>query len=348
MTPTRRTLLALSLAAALPLPAAAAACVRDADANPAQVIARMDNDVFGGAHQDQGYTAGFNLAFVSPTLDGFRDDPCLPRLARWFNGLLGPLSATRGEARNMVFALNQAIYTPTDRFRSDLIVDDRPYAAVLSMQFGFNTRRGDVLDSTHLRLGILGPSAQGESIQDGFHGLFGRQRFRGWDHQLRDEPVLQLLHERTWRWQGPQSASGWGWDYQLHAGGAAGNLASYVNGGGGLRFGRHLPDDFGSSPLRPGGDNSAPRLRATERDWAWHLYASLDNRWVFNDVTLDGNTWKDSHSVDRRDFVADLNLGIVVTYGEWKFAATHTRRTREFHGQREAPVFGTFTLAREF
>ena len=49
-----------------------------------------------------------------------------------------------------------------------------------------------------------------------------------------------------------------------------------------------------------------------------------------------------------KPFVADLTLGAVATYGRWRFAATHTRRSREFEGQREAPVFGTFAISRSF
>jgi hypothetical protein len=38
----------------------------------------------------------------------------------------------------------------------------------------------------------------------------------------------------------------------------------------------------------------------------------------------------------------------VATQGDWRFAATHTRRTREFDGQREAPVFGSFAFSKSF
>ena len=55
-----------------------------------------------------------------------------------------------------------------------------------------------------------------------------------------------------------------------------------------------------------------------------------------------------SNSRDRRAFVADLTLGFVATQGDWRFAATHTRRSREFDGQREAPVFGSFAFSKSF
>lgn len=339
-------LLAASLSAAA-MPADAAGCAH-AEAGPTTFTMRMDNDVYGGAHQDEGYSGGGMMRLVGPTLAaGEEAVDCIPAGLRWLDRGSGWLG--RGDARNVTFALSQAIYTPSDRYLTTVDPDDRPYAAVFYATLGRNVRRGDDrLDTSQLRLGMVGPSALGEQVQDELHHLFGRPRFRGWDHQLRDEPVFALVHERAWRWSGPQHGDGWGWDFGTHAGGSLGNLATYANGGGRVRFGRHLPDDFGSSPLRPGGEYAAPATRARDRGWNFHIYADFDARLVGHDISLDGSTWKDSHSVDREVFVADLTLGFVATQGAWTFAATHTRRTREFDGQQQAPVFGSFSFARQF
>ncbi|KFN51422.1 lipid A deacylase LpxR family protein [Arenimonas composti] len=313
---------------------------------PGRVLGRLDNDVWGGTHQDQGYTAGANLAWSSPTGDLAEDD-CLPAPARLAGRAL-PWLVGEGRTGNVTIAVTQAIYTPMDRDRTDVILEDRPYAGITTFAFAINVRDGDRLATTQLRLGLVGPSARGEEIQGAIHGLFGRNTFAGWDNQLRDEPVIQLGHERVWRRTFASDDGGRYWEGSLHAGGVAGNLATYANFGGEIRFGRDLPDDMVSSPFRLAGDGLAPRLQPlSEGDgWRWHVFASLDNRLVAHDITLDGSTWKDSHSVDRRRYVADLTLGIVFARGPWRFAATHTRRTREFAGQAEAPVFGTFSLSR--
>lgn len=69
---------------------------------------------------------------------------------------------------------------------------------------------------------------------------------------------------------------------------------------------------------------------------------------MLHDITLDGNTFKSSHSVDKRPLVADIGYGIVVHRGNWRFAFIRYHRTREFEGQQEVPVYGTITLGRRF
>lgn len=70
----------MCLAATLPLHAAERCHDSVLRSTPPAVNFRVDNDLFGG--QDQGYTNGAQLSFVSPNLNDYTDDPCLPRLAR--------------------------------------------------------------------------------------------------------------------------------------------------------------------------------------------------------------------------------------------------------------------------
>ena len=157
-----RALLTLAIASALPFSAhAEPGCRGDGpQANPATLIVRTDNDVYGRANQDQGYTAGAAITWVSPNLHGSTDDTCLPAALRWADRGFGWLQPDDVEQRNMVLTYTHALYTPTDGTRADLIVDDRPYAGVLMLGMGWNGRRGDRLSSTHLRLGMTGPSAR--------------------------------------------------------------------------------------------------------------------------------------------------------------------------------------------
>lgn len=338
-----------ALAALLLLPSLALAATDCPEDNPSTLLVRSDNDVYGRANQDHNYTAGAAITWVSPGLGDYSEDACLPGFIRGLNSGLGWLQPRDADRRNLVLTYTHALYTPEDGTRSDLILDDRPYAGVLMFGIGWNGRRGDTLGTTHLRIGTTGPSAQGEAAQDAVHQIFGRNRFRGWDNQLRDEVLVQLLHERLWRLHRSEYGDAMAWDLIGHAGGSLGNLATYANGGFELRWGKHLPDDFGTDPFRPAGDNTAPGDRPDLGDaWGWHFFAGVDARYVLQDITLDGNSWKDSHSVDRREAVGDLSLGVAITRGPWKIAGSHIRRTREFVGQDARPIFGSVTVSRTF
>lgn len=342
---------AAALLSALALPAwAADGCPRDtrlAD-YPPMVSLRVDNDLFAG--RDEGYTSGVGLTLVSPNLRDYVDDPCLPAPARLVNRYLEWLQPEGFEQQNMVVTLGQGIFTPGDGTRRDLIVEDRPYAGALLVGFGYNARQGNWLRTTQLLVGMVGPASLAEKTQRLIHKFTGSDNFEGWDHQLHNEPVLNLVHERLWRSEvRPLGGGSLQWDAITHAGGAVGNLNAHANTGLELRLGHRLPDDFGSSPVRPAGSNTAPTRSGPELSgWSWNAYIAMDARWVLRDMTLDGNTFRSSHSVDREPLVGEAAVGFAVSRGRTRFALARYFRTREFKGQDERPSYGSFTITHAF
>src|SRR5690606_37031330 len=92
----------------LPAPALAGQC---AELAPPQLQLRNDNDVYGRADQDQGYTAGAYGAWVSPTLEG-DDRHCLSGAMAALDRATAWLRWGEGSQRNLVLDLHHAIYTP--------------------------------------------------------------------------------------------------------------------------------------------------------------------------------------------------------------------------------------------
>jgi hypothetical protein len=62
-------------------------------------------------------------------------------------------------------------------------------------------------------------------------------------------------------------------------------------------------------------------------------------------IFLDGNSFRDSRSVDKEPLVGDLQFGIVLTWRDMRLSYTHALRTREFETQGEADDFGAFSLS---
>lgn len=303
---------------------------------------RLDNDVFAGT--DRGYSNGTEVGFATPTVDDFQDER-LSDATRWLNRRLRLLQPRGYEYSNMVLTLAQGIYTPEDWRLEEPDPGDRPYAGVLVAGVTYNGRNRHSMRSTTLTVGVVGPSALAEQTQNLVHHLIGSRRFAGWDHQLRDEPVVRLmrqnLHKRTWAWSGGMA------DVIGHYGGGVGNLTTLVNAGLEMRVGSWFPDNFGSAPLLPVSENTAPTIGSSYSERVHvHGFVAVDVRYVIRDITLDGNTFRDSASVNRKDVIADLGIGVAAHWGNWKIAFARYFRTREFRDQESRARLGSITIRR--
>jgi hypothetical protein len=69
---------------------------------------------------------------------------------------------------------------------------------------------------------------------------------------------------------------------------------------------------------------------------------------VLHNIFLDGNTFKDSPSVDKENFVADLMAGLAISYGRYRFSYSYVYRTKEYKTQIDPQVFGSIQLAVSF
>ena len=139
--------------------------------------------------------------------------------------------------------------------------------------------------------------------------------YKGWHNQLKDEPVLNIFYGRKWKLVQSGIGSGFGYDLIPHVGGALGNVATLANAGAQVRFGWNLPNDFGTFLIRPGSDSNAPLDKQDPRFFpryhriGIHLFVAVDGHAVLRNIFLDGNTFRDSHSVDKEPFVANFAVG---------------------------------------
>jgi lipid A 3-O-deacylase len=319
---------------------------------------QIENDWFGGpSNKDRHYSTGLRANWMSPNLyntpEFVRDFTDLPEhLLSFLDG------RTAGNVkRRYGISVGQSLYTPEDKQAKDLIKDERPYAAWLYLGLSLQTIRYDAAkpdkqqdairqDTWQLDIGVIGPMALGKQVQNNFHELINAPESQGWDNQLRNEPGINLTFERKWRigravlFDEPIKLRS---DVVPMVGLSLGNVNTYAAAGAIVRLGQDLGNDFGPPRIRP----SLPGSETfdLEDPFAWYIFAGFEGSAVARNIALDGNTFRDSHSVDKNIFVADLMAGAAVFMGRTRLAYTHVLRTKEYKGQKGMDHYGALTFS---
>jgi lipid A 3-O-deacylase len=305
----------------------------------------MENDLFAGT--DRQYTSGVKFGWSSADLASYADSPYASPFLPLFNVL--PYINEKAYQKNLVFALGQNIYTPDDTEVFAPVKGDRPYAGWLYAGVGVVWKNAEVRNSLVLNVGVVGSWSYAQEAQRLVHDLRRLGHPKGWDNQLHNELGVVATYQRQWRWPRHERRVGLDWEFIPHLGVALGNVQTYANLGGELRVGLNLPDDFGTAAIDPAATTSTPvdGRQGAERsrfDLGLYVFARADGRVVAHNIFLDGNTFGDSPSVDRKWLVADLSVGAAVNYKNTKFAYAFVYRTEEFRGQTEPQIFGTISV----
>ncbi len=164
---------------------------------------RLENDLFTGT--DQNYTNGVAFTLVSHDIAGKLQPECLPtpvrlhvELIKFMNPDFWSDPENSAHTQNIVVKFGQSMFTPKDFAGTDLILNDRPYAGLLYIGLSWNRRKHEpqtnleMLDTREITLGVIGSWSLAEQSQNVVHDAIGADRFPGWDHQLKNEPAVQL------------------------------------------------------------------------------------------------------------------------------------------------------------
>lgn len=295
----------------------------------------FDNDFFVG--NDSGYTNGL-------TFSRFDVAPGADKLKKGF--LLKPLAWTlpKGKTSFSVngYTLGQLMSTPSDISVSVPPEGEIPYAGLLFFTNSYAQRyegKG-YSDRISTTLGFVGPVAQGEAAQKAVHQILGSDEPMGWDTQLENELVFQLSRARAWRtWHSNNDYA----DIVSTAEMNLGTIESSVSAGAFFRVGKDLNRSYPSllyftsrisNPVSPNG---------------WQLFFGLRGEYMLRQIFLDGNTFRDSRSIEyNRD---SLGAAGGYSYSFDKVLLTIALYDLNILGsevensQTELTRFGTFTLA---
>jgi lipid A 3-O-deacylase len=233
-----------------------------------------ENDLFSGT--DEYSTNAVQITWVSQDLSQYEDDRRLPK---WAIPVIKtvPFSGNPNSIHNVGILFGQQLFTPSDTQTISSSEEDRPYAGYLYGGLALHSKTDSKLDTLEIVLGVVGPAAKGEQAQNTIHDLRDIPTAKGWDNQLHNEPAVSLAWQRKWRLHSMALFDRLSYDLISHAG--AGISAPVIKG---------------STPCK--------------KSFGAHLFVSTQVEAVFHDIFLDGNTWQDSQSVDKKPLVADRSF----------------------------------------
>lgn len=304
----------------------------------------IENDIFAGS--DEQYTNGLKFTWSRYGLSELPDDTCLHRWLYPFANVLGFDKPESEKA--LTFSIGQNIYTPKDIESSELILDDRPYAGVTYIELGFHRKLKKHMHTYGLCFGIVGPHSYAEEIQTEVHKLLDANEPKGWEHQLKDELIINLIYDYKQKVLASGINNGFGGDIIINAGGALGTAKTYGNIGLATRYGWNVPNDCGNFPIQPATCFNAELKQSSSsmrKRFGVHLFASVSGQAVIRDIFLDGNSFRDSHSVDKKPFVGVFMGGMGLVIHRAKIVFAYVRRTKTFETQLDPESFGSINFS---
>lgn len=290
------------------------------------VTITVDNDWF--ARADRHYTGGLQVAVL---LEAAAIAPSIRAL---------PPVSWNAEPE-LTLAFGQRVYTPSDLDRVPPDPEDRPYAGWTYLLADVRTKNGPAVDHVLASIGVVGPGSGAHQTQKYIHRLFDNRPADGWSSQLHDEVGVLLGYERAWPGLLQSAFGSSKVDVALRAGGTVGNVFTYAMTGAVLRVGPQLPDDL------PPHISLVPSLDGFHgsRERGWYGWIAVEARAVARNIFLDGNTFQDSPSVDRKPFGYDVQLGFAYSWRRTRLDFALVRRSKEFAGQQGPDRYGQLALS---
>lgn len=288
-------------------------------------------------HTDRHYTNGAEASF------SYHPD--------WAKKLAGyiPFADQFNPSRTAAgFTFGQLIFTPENLQTKQPQPNDWPYSGYLFTSAFFQRSNAHTFDQIQLELGLVGPDALGQQVQNTVHRMRGFKTAKGWDNQLHNEVTGEIYLRRKWRFDLPPFKLGdqtVQWQIIPRAELDLGTVYRQAIGGAILRMGVNLPDDFGPGELHDIADFTGCRTRG----FSAYAFVGVRGYAVQHNLFLQGNTFRSSLSVDPKPLVGAVQGGVSMAY-TWRHWSANlvygqTFLTKQFYGQNGTDAFGSLTLA---
>lgn len=298
----------------------------------------FENDSIGGG-TDQNYTNGARFTYFNINAE-------FPDIAHKIASYVPTFDIN--PTSSIYYSFGQNLYTPDEITSPDQDPNDRPWAAFLYGAIGMATLTDNHIDELEATFGIIGPLAFGEEIQKFVHkSVTNSPTPNGWSNQLKNEPGLALSWQRRWPRALLYETSILALTFTPHFGISLGNIYTYSNTGLSFRI-SSKKSRLSDTPLRVRPALPGTGFFEVSQNWDWSIFGGIEARLVAHNIFLDGNTFADSHSVDKKPLVGDANLGIAFTIQRVRISYTLVLRSKEFETQNDPELFGAASIAYRF
>jgi hypothetical protein len=304
--------------------------------DPATILTlQTENDAYSLPGTDRYYTNGFSLGYVGPT-----------------GSVPGPVAALGhtvfgSGAQRLEIDLQQVIYTPVDTQALNPNPEDRPYAGHLTLNGAIIQDTSNTRSVLQASIGVVGPAALGQPVQNDFHLLIGDPSSKGWSYQLHNEPTLDFMASRTWRYDLANFDQG-ALTLQMlsQASAQVGNTEIYGQIGSIVRLGSGLDSDFGPSVIGP--VMSGTEAYTPTQPFVWYVFGGVSGRLMAHDMLVQGNDFQSSRGVGLIPAQGDAEVGLAVILFGLRISASEIFTTPEFHGAAPAFQYGSVTISARF
>lgn len=257
-----------------------------------------------------------------------------------------PFTEYKTSENYISFSFAHELYTPKDLKRSDLIVEDRPYAGYMYLQGALHQVKENSLLSLTTQVGIVGPSSQMEQVQTMIHDLIGSPHPQGWDNQIKDEFIFQLNFSQK-KYYDLEYIYGYDASLVPSYGVELGNASTKMYGSALFRWGKNVPKDFGAY-LMNNTDTSKIPLSSTQKDtkkWRYYINFSLQANAIARNIFLDGNSFKESHSVEKYPITVDVGYGLSFAYKDFSIDYIRRHSSKEYKTQEGLYSYGSLLFS---
>lgn len=291
------------------------------------ISTRAENDIFGsGENRDMQFSNGIYFTHRTHKKD-------TPEFIKKSADIIPSLSIKDGIVANRYsLGVGQEMHTPDDIGNRELQLNRNPFVGFLFFKLGKEEITHEYKKRSFLYMGVVGPWSFAGKTQREFHALFDMTNPRGWRNQIDNEFVF--MHESgieirdlqiKYNTNKLEQSSG----YKL-------KLGTWYTG---LEF--FLSHKFGQ--------NYELFSTSQNKEFSWFLFNTPYIQAVLRDMTLDGNTFRNSHSVEKEPFVYGNEWGIQFEYNGYALKLYNKTQSKIFKEQdKRFHIWGGFSITKLF